>query len=217
MQDFYDISRPLHEGMSVYKNRPSKAFLRRIDAQFPDQTLCESTVVQWNLHTGTHVDAPAHMLPEGRTLEQLPLAPYVGLAQVVSCLNVEERIEREDLEGLALRARRLLLRTRNSEREEYDSRFVYLSAEAAAWLVEQGVELIGIDAMSVERDQPEHPAHEILLASNVAILEDIRLSAVPDGLYTLLALPLALRGAEASPVRALLLPKDWTPQQPIPL
>lgn len=217
MRRFYDISRPLHEGMTVYKNRPSKAFLRRMDAQFPEQNLCESTVVQWNLHTGTHVDAPAHMLSEGRTLDQLPLAPYVGHTQVVELPYVEECIQRRDLESVELRAKRILIHTRNSGEEAYDPKFVYLTAEAATWLVEQGIQLVGIDAMSVERDEPDHPAHQILLSAGVAILEDLRLDSVPVGEYTLLAIPLALRGAEASPVRALLLPVDWTPEEPIPL
>lgn len=206
---YYDISRPLEEGMAVYKNRESKQFKRRIDAAFPEQNLNESTVIQWNLHTGTHVDAPSHMLEKGQTLERLPLGPYVGLAQVVDLTSVETVIELQDLQSIQVEAPRLLIKTRNSFVSTYDPHFVYLSAEAAAWLIDQGLKLVGIDAMSVERDQPDHPAHEVLLGQGCAILEDIRLAEVPEGLYTLLALPLNLQKTEASPVRAMLLPPDW--------
>lgn len=210
----YDISRPLEVGMAVYKNKPSKQFELRQDANFPEQAFQEHSIIQLNLHTGTHVDAPAHMLPGGASVDQLPLSAFFGPAQLLDLSEVEEVICREDLLKKDIQPGcRLLLKTKNSFEEGYNPRFVYLSAEGADYLKSLACPLVGIDAMSVERDQPKHPAHDILLGAGIYILEDIRLAQVPEGRYQLMALPLALRGVEASPVRAVLLDtkEDTTP------
>lgn len=202
----YDISRPLREGMAVYKNKDFKQFKRRIDSTYEKSHCNESSVVQWNLHAGTHVDAPLHMLDGGAPMAGMDLAACFGKALLVDCSDVEEIIGLERVRDLPLKkGDRVLFRTRNSSEEEYNPKFVYLSAEAAEHLAEVGVVLVGIDAMSVERDQPTHPAHDALLSRNIVILEDVRLAGIEPGEYELIALPISIPEAEAAPVRAILI------------
>lgn len=211
----WDVTRPLEESMAVYKNRDTKLFRRRVDADYSTRGFRETSITQWNLHTGTHVDAPLHMLEGGDTIDHAELPRFLGPALLLDLTGVEEVISAADLEAAlfaqggtfrSLAGLRVLLRTRNSLEDGYNPRFVYLSVEGARWLVERGISLLGIDAMSVERDQPTHPAHDALLGAGVPIVEDLRLAGVPEGRYTFVGLPMLLVGGEASPLRAILLP-----------
>jgi len=154
-----------------------------------------------NLHTGTHVDAPRHFLQNGTTVEQLPLAHLPDAADItagdLTDLNLPSGIER------------LLLRTRNSElwaakTTEFRKDFVALTYDAAQWIVDRGINLIGVDYLSVQRYSDDSRTHQILLGADTILLEGINLSNVKSGFYELICLPLRLVGAEASPVRAIL-------------
>lgn len=160
-------------------------------------------------HSGTHVDAPSHFFPGGRSVHDLPLEHFIGEALVLhipSCRSVGLR----ELEGrIPVGTRRLLLRTDNSSllrtgrfSEEYTS----LDAPAADYLAALGIFLVGTDYLSIEAfHAPANPVHRILLGNGVVILEGLDLSDVEAGTYTLVALPLPLPGVDGSPVRAVLL------------
>ena len=174
----------------------------------------EANVSQLNtdVHIGTHIDAPWHFVANGKTIEQLSLEVLIGKAVVVEMLDVSS-VTAKDLEALDLPqdTERLLLRTRNSqlwenEVTEFYKDFVALTSDAAQWIVDRGIRLVGIDYLSVQRFYDSPLTHKILLGAEVIVIEGLNLSGVRSGQYYLTCLPLKLVGAEGSPARAILIP-----------
>ncbi len=173
-----------------------------------------STVSRWDLsaHTGTHVDARMHFIPGGWTVEALDLSRCVGPCRVVDLTHVEGHVGRADLEAAEVAGTvRLLLKTRNSdrnllEREGFTEDYVAISREAAEYLVEIGVETVGVDYLSVEPfEDEEFNTHHTLLGADVVVLEGLVLAGVEPGEYVLACLPLKLAGSDGSPARAILM------------
>jgi len=166
--------------------------------------------LDFNLHTGTHVDAPRHFLQNGTTVEQLPLDVLVGPSFVAHLPDATDVTPRNltDL-NLPSGIERLLLRTRNSElwaakTIEFREDFVALTHEAAQWIVDKGISLIGVDYLSVQRYGDDSRTHQILLTADTVVLEGLNLSSVKTGFYELICLPMKLVGVEAAPARAIL-------------
>lgn len=204
----YDISRPVSADMAVYKNRDSKRIKHTWVARMPEQNINESDLAS-NLHTGTHMDAPLHMVDGGASVDQIDPDLYWGPCRVFDLSKLDRPVEADDLKPYKIQSgERILLKTRNSFEEHFNPEFIYIEVSAAKLLVDIGVKMIGIDAMSVERGKADHPTHSILLEAGLGVLEDIRLAEVPEGSYELTAVPLRLVGLEASPVRALLKKRD---------
>lgn len=202
-----DISRPLHAETAVYKNYESKRFHLTAVATFPEKGAHESEM-KTNLHTGTHVDAPKHMIENGASLKDVDLSHFMGPAEVYDLTAVDEAIYLRDIEHLTFDPKRIpIFKTKNSFEEDFNFKFVYLEEDAAQHLVDLGVKTVALDAMSIERDKKGHDVHNILLGNGVAIIEDVRLAHVEPGKYFLSALPLNIPEAEASPVRAVLIPE----------
>jgi len=153
-------------------------------------------------HTGAHADAPLHVLEAGADVASLPLEAYWGPVRVIDWVG-RGRIDRPALEPEPWeRVERVLFRTRGPWGLEEDS---YLTAEAADFLCSLGLRLVGIDRVSLDApDRAELPVHRAFARSGVATLECLDLMHVDAGEYDLVALPLALEGADASPVRAAL-------------
>jgi arylformamidase len=176
----------------------------------------EAANVSWiglGAHCGTHVDAPLHFFQGGAAVESLPLDVLVGPC-VVAELPATAAIRAPDLAALSLPpgATRLLLKTTNSGLwhsgdTTFRADFVGLAPDAADWVVNQGIRLLGIDYLSVEPYPAprEHPVHKTLLAAGVVLLEGTNLSGVAPGAYLLVCLPLKLIGLEGAPARAILL------------
>ena len=163
-----------------------------------------------DVHTGTHVDAPSHFLAGGATVDALPLDVLIGPAFVAS-LPEAPAVTPEVLSGLGLPSgtSRLLLRTGNSRLWSsgptgFRTDFVALTAEAARWLVDRHVRLIGVDYLSVQRYGDGPLTHRTLLGAGIVIVEGLDLSGVAPGPYELICLPLRLAGAEGAPARAVL-------------
>ncbi len=173
-----------------------------------------ATVSDWKMssHTGTHMDARMHFIPDGWTMEKLDLRRSVGQCRVVDLTHVEGHVSRADLETAKVAGQaRLLLKTRNSElglmqKEEFDESYAAISEEAAEYLVEIGVETVGVDYLSVEPfEDGEFHTHHTLLGADVLILEGLVLTDVEPGDYLLACLPLKLEGSDGSPARAILM------------
>lgn len=173
-----------------------------------------ATVSDWKMssHTGTHMDARMHFIPDGWTMEKLDLRRSVGQCRVVDLTHVEGHVSRADLEAAEVAGQaRLLLKTRNSElglmqKEEFDESYAAISEEAAEYLVEIGVETVGVDYLSVEPfEDGEFHTHHTLLGADVLILEGLVLTDVEPGDYLLACLPLKLEGSDGSPARAILI------------
>ena len=186
---------------------PSQEFVTRTDNGDP------ATVSEWKMssHTGTHMDARMHFIPDGWPMEALDLSRSVGPCRVVDLTHVEGHVGRADLEAAEVAGQaRLLLKTRNSElgfmqREEFEEGYSAISREAAEYLVEIGVETIGVDYLSVEPfEDAGFSTHHTLLGADVVILEGLVLTEVEPGEYFLACLPLKLAGSDGSPARAIL-------------
>jgi arylformamidase len=164
------------------------------------------TTLHTTPHVGAHIDAPFHFDSRGATAAELPLAPYLGRAVLIdlprAALVLPGHLERLDLR----RVERLLVRTNSAgDRRQFPENFMALSPEAAERLAEHRVQLVGLDSPSMDPFTSKTlDAHKALWRGQVAILEGLDLDGVPEGEYELIALPLRLAGACASPVRAVL-------------
>lgn len=203
MQKIIDISWPLSERMTTYKNRQD--FTREITKSWETDTVRESKICI-NMHAGTHLDAPAHFLENGSMSEKIPLPYLIGKARVIDLTHCSV-ITRQDLQQKVL-SERVLIKTKNSflsTSDVFNPSFVYLDESGAQYFVEQGVKLVGIDYLGIERNQPDHQTHNTLLSHSVVILEGLRLAHVSEKEYDLICLPLSITDAEAVPARAVLL------------
>jgi arylformamidase len=166
--------------------------------------------VSCSIHSGTHTDAPYHFDDVGATAERLPLTAYLGPARVVDVAG-RPLIRRADLADVDLAATpRLLLRTGAwTDHRRFPESIPVLDADVPDWLGDRGVVLLGLDVPSVDvLDSKTLPIHHALARRGIAILESLDLSAVPEGVYELIALPLKMAGADGSPVRAVLRTRD---------
>ncbi|MFC5833887.1 cyclase family protein [Nonomuraea insulae] len=207
----YDITLPIHPEMLHWGRKPEVHVVESLangDA---------SNVTRWLLgaHTGTHVDAPAHFVDGATPIDQVSLDTLVGPVVVVDLTHVRGDVEVAHLtEAGVAGQRRVLLKTSNSagplKEAERAPHWVGLSPEAAAWLVGQGVELVGIDYLTIEshRRTDTWDAHHALLEAGVLILENADLDQVGAGVYELVCLPAKLVGADGSFARAILIDRS---------
>ncbi len=166
-----------------------------------------SSALNMSVHSGTHIDAPFHFVADGITIDQLPVDRFIG-PTLVYAVEAERYITKEHVAGIRLDgATRVLFKTRNSallHKQEYDPDFVAFSVEAAQSLVELGVELVGLDYLSVAHADEQVPVHRAFLDHGVVLLEGIDLSAVAPGRYELMCLPIPLGDSDGAPCRAVL-------------
>ena len=196
MVRYLDATRALSPGTVVYPGDVVPAIAKRSRDGF---LISDMTI---GSHTGTHIDAPDHYLFDGRTVDRLPIDLLIGPCRVIETPATE--IGREDLEGRLEGATRVLLRTWFSRRTKYVAPYPALTPEAAAYLVGQGVRLVGTDAPSIEAAGSDGTVHRTLLEPGGAVVELLDLSNVPPGEYGLIALPLRLQGGDGAPARVVL-------------
>lgn len=205
----YDLTLPLLAGMVEFPGDPP--FAQREIASLKNGDSCGLTAISMGSHTGTHLDAPSHIFLNGSTVDRIALADLIGTAKVIDLQAAGRIIRPEHLEDKDIgEGDRLLFKTRNSSFHQgnvFRPDFTYLSADAAAWLVQRKVLLVGIDYLSVDALDGDNPCHKTLLAAGVIILEGLNLLAVPAGSYLLVALPLKINNCDGSPLRAVLLDK----------
>lgn len=212
MTQYIDVSVPISPNLPRWPGSPAIRFDKSLDLNQGD--IATDTTIELSVHTATHVDAPSHFLPDGKSVESIALDILIGKATVVDVGNVYA-ITPAILHNLNLAedVTRLLLRTRNSQLwqekvTEFEPNFVALTADAARWVVERGIKVIGIDYLSIQRyfDGPE--THQILLQAEVLIIEGLNLAAVTPGDYQLICLPIKLQGVEGAPARVILAELD---------
>ncbi|MDA8442702.1 MAG: cyclase family protein [Peptococcaceae bacterium] len=200
-----DISMTIELDMAVYKNKPEKRPRLTVTQDFSKATTYESSI-HMDMHCGTHLDAPRHVTVDGATVESQSLDQVVTKCKVLDLTHLTAKITRADLATAQIVAGDfLLLKTQNSYSDSFRPDFIYLDADGAQYLSEKQVKGVGIDALGVERGQPTHPTHHILLDQGISILEGLRLKEVDAGEYFLCAAPLKIKGAEAAPTRAILI------------
>lgn len=208
----YDISLPISPHLPVWPGDPA-IVLEQVESmdQGADANVSHLSA---GVHVGTHVDAPHHFLNDGRTVDELPLDVLTGPCYVTQLPDGIEAITAEALDGLSLPsdATRILFGTSNSRLwsggvTEFREDFVAVMEDGASWLVEHGIQLVGVDYLSVAPYGDSVPTHRILLQAGVVVVEGLELSAVPRGFYDLYCLPLKLLGSDGAPARAILIQK----------
>lgn len=185
--------------------------LERVD-KIEDGANANVSRMSLGAHTGTHVDAPFHFLEDGTTVETLPLDVLFGSVQVI---ELEDRIDVITADviqsaGLLPGVTRVLFKTRNSKiwargETEFQTDFVGITADGAEYLVQKGIQLVGIDYLSIAPYKNSRPTHQILLKAKVIIIEGVDLSQIRAGVYQLACLPLKLGGADGAPARTVLI------------
>ena len=209
-----DISVTLHSGMVHWPSDPAVVIERTSDLAHGDP----ATVSRLSMgsHTGTHLDAPLHFIRSGKGLDEMPLDTTIGPARVIA-IQDPESIRPQELRRHHVRSgERLMFKTRNSAQcwrtDRFVEDFVSLSPEAAHFLAQRRVRLVGIDYLSVGsyREHNGAAVHRALLGAGVWILEGIHLARVRPGRYELICLPLKILASDGSPARAILIPSNRT-------
>jgi arylformamidase len=207
----YDVSVPLSAATPTYPGDPGIQITRWL--RLANGDAANVSLINFGLHSGTHVDAPAHFIEGGAKVDSLSLESLLGEVEVIEVGNDVGIIDKHFVaDNCASGSQRILFKTRNSAFwNETDQRFhedyVAIEPEAARWLVDAGVRLVGIDYLSVEKFGSEgFQTHLAFLSRGVVIIEGLDLRAVPGGTYELLCLPLRIAGGsgDGAPARVIL-------------
>ena len=187
----YDISRELFSA-DVYPGDPIPYMenILSLEKQPPDK--CQLSRIQMGSHTGTHLDAPKHFIRNGSDASEISLDKCLGECMVVSC---EGAVEKSQIDAW----------TENNITKILIAGTVRLTPDAVNYLVERGIDCIGVEMSTVAVGDDQAEVHRLLLEREVVILEGLSLSGIKNGKYFLCALPLKMAGADGSPVRAVLI------------
>lgn len=205
MPKLYDISQTISAATPVWPGEPAPTLKQTaaIDSRCPVNV----STITLSAHTGAHADSPFHYSSDGASSADCALEPYIGPCRVVDVRSAGAAVTLSDFDINALAgATRVLFRTyRAFPENEWRSDFKSIDAAAIAELGKRGVILVGVDAPSLDPEQSKTmDAHREILAFDMRILEGLVLDHVDPGDYELIALPLKIAGADASPVRAIL-------------
>jgi len=202
-RQLWDISQKLRPELPVWPG--DTEFAHRPTWQMSEQSPVNVSAVTMSTHSGTHADAPLHYDEAGLDSAGSQLDPYIGECLVVDARGAGAAIGVSDLPHLDSVDRVLFRTYERFPHDKWNESFTAISAETIKWLAVQGVKLVGIDTPSLDpQDSKTMDAHKAVLAADMRILEGLVLDEVPEGRYELIALPLPLAGADASPVRAIL-------------
>lgn len=201
----YDITIPISPELPSFPGDPQVRIepVTRLDRG--DQANVSRLTM--STHSGTHIDVARHYSDHGLSVEHIPLTLLVGQALVVELHGVRS-IGRAELSRHTLRGvERLLLKTDNSQlwdRPGFCEEYASLTPDGARYLVEEGVKVVGIDYLSIERFDGDGEVHRILLGNGVLVIEGLNLGGVAAGTYELICLPLKIKDGDGAPVRAVL-------------
>lgn len=204
----YDITAAISDDLPVFGGGNEKHVIN-IVSQLANGDPYNFSKISMSAHTGTHADMPLHFILGGATCCDIALDHFYGPAKVFR-IAVSSHVRRVDLMPLDIQAGDIvLLDTGQSgymRQGTFKEDFIALTPEAAEYLAEKKIKTVGIDYLSIDPYGAEgFPAHKALLGNGIAILEGLVLADVPEGIYTLSALPLKISGGEGSPVRAVLI------------
>lgn len=204
----YDISVSLGEESINYPG--DTPFSRELLWTIKDSGICDLSKIVMSAHSGTHIDVPAHFISDSKTLDFYTVQDFILPARVIE-IEDKHSIMLSELKNIDIKpGEALLFKTDNSvtglcKNGVFSKNFVCLSPGAAEFCVEKKVKLVGIDYITIEKYGDEaFPAHKKILGNGILVLEGLNLFEVPAGSYTLMCLPLKIKGGEASPVRAVL-------------
>lgn len=199
----YDITQTIKPGMLSWPGDKKVSFKK---VQFDG--VASLTRLDISAHSGTHVDAPSHILPGGPGVDRINMDQLMGIARVCR-YNGTKHIGRNELMQMPLEGvSRLLLHTGNSDYindANFKKEYISLTEEGASYLVETGVRFVALDYLSVDVfDTTYYPVHRVLLEAGAVIVEGVNLNGVPDGDYEVICLPLNLENTDGAPARIVL-------------
>ncbi|HZD42321.1 MAG TPA: cyclase family protein [Terriglobales bacterium] len=201
----YDISLALSAQTVRWVTAPPFELIERKRMARGDSN--NSSALHASVHAGTHIDAPFHFVSDGVTIEALPVDLFMGPARVC-VLETAKKITASDVQQLGLTGeKRVLFKTGNSgllHQAAYDPGFVSFSADAASALADLGLQLVGLDYLSVAAADQQVAVHRAFLDRGVVLLEGVDLSEVPPGHYELICLPIKIERSDGAPCRAVL-------------
>lgn len=205
---YWDITPIISPELAVFPG--DTAFSKKILMDYSLGNHLQLSKIETTLHLGAHADSSSHYHPEGDGIDKRELSRFLGNVQVIEvALRKNERIRLEDIENKKISARRVIFKTNSfPDPNHWNDDFMSLSPELVESLAKKTVLMIGIDTPSVDPMTSKHlESHQALYKNKMAVLEGLVLEGVSEGVYSLIALPLPIKGADASPVRAILLEK----------
>jgi arylformamidase len=203
--EWIDITIPIRNNM-VHWPGDSDIVVKRINSiEAGDEY--NLTNISFSAHTSTHMDSPLHFIENAKDISTLPLNAVIGRAKVIE-IKDNKSIKMEELKVHNIeRNDRLLFKTCNSltdwSMKDFINDYVFLTTEAAKYLVEKKVKTIGIDYLSIAGLNNTEEVHKILLSSEIWIIEGLSLNGVTEGLYDLICLPINIIGSDGAPARAV--------------
>lgn len=201
----WDISPPVMEGTPVFPG--DTPYRQRWAAQIGPGCPVNVSEITLSPHAGAHADAPLHYDPQGQSVGELDLHPYLGRCRVIHAIGTGPLVAWEHLAHAAqdLPPRVLVRTCKRAAVERWDPELTAFDAATIDSLAGLGVLLVGIDTASIDpAESKDLPSHQVLRRRKLRVLENLVLDDVPEGDYELIALPLKLMTADASPVRAIL-------------
>lgn len=202
----YDISEPIATDTAVFPG--DNPFTSESVMQMADGASCNVSTIRMSVHCGTHADAPTHYVEGAEDVSELDLSVYLGPCRLLDVTGIgsPSLVDPACLAGKLDGVERVVLRTKSThDHTAFDPAFTALGPAAAQVLVDAGLRLVGIDVPSMDHATcRDLGAHHVLRSGRLGLLENLDLSGVPPGDYELIALPLKIVGADASPVRAVL-------------
>lgn len=205
MKTLWDISAPVAPGCPVFPG--DTPYAQHWSATLAPGCPVNVASLALSAHAGTHADAPLHYDPEGASAGALDLAPYLGPCRVIHAIHRGPLVTLDHLaHALADLPPRVLVRCyARMPVDRWDPALPALHPDTVHALADRGVRLIGIDSASIDpADSATLDSHQAVRQRGLRVLENLVLDAVPEGDYELIALPLKLMTADASPVRAVL-------------
>jgi len=205
--DWIDISLTIETGRIVWPGDPGVEVSKLLQIEKGD--ICNTSLLTCPVHVGTHVDAPLHFVDGGDGIESLPLYSLAGKAKVFEIINKTEiplgEIENSNIDEGDI----VLFKTINStvylKEKSFNEKYVYLSTEAAEYLVMKKIATVGIDYYSIAGvNNNLIECHQVLLGAKVTIIEGLDLSGISPGEYEFVCLPLKIKGSDGSPARAII-------------
>ena len=205
--EWTDISLPIHTGRIVWPGDPEVKVEKILQIDKGD--ICNTRHISTPVHVGTHVDAPLHFIEGGDGIETLPLSSLAGRARVIEIKN-ETEVPLDEIEDREMQEGDIVLfKTVNSatylKEGNFNENYVYLSTAAAEYLVAKKISTVGIDYYSIAGVNSNLvECHQILLGARITIIEGLDLSAIGEGLYDFVCLPLKIVGSDGAPARAII-------------
>jgi len=206
-----DVTRPIFSNMTVWPG-DDNVLIERVSS-ISDGSTANVSRIAAGVHAGTHVDAPLHFIPGGKSVDQLDVSLFTGSVTVIDTGDVKcitcKMLSDVNICG----SKAVFFKTHYSNvslNEPFDTGYTGLDADAAGYLVNLGIKVVGIDTLSVEKyNSNDHIVHKTLLGNEILIVEGLCLKDVLPGKYEYICMPMLITGSDGAPARVMLKKPDF--------